>query len=403
VQSVPPLKGVQFRIGQKIFVSGADGIARIGIQPNQIGARPDPITSRLANGSEARFSRWFGSGQSILRATWDVYYPVALRFVDLANRRVDPSTISGVTIKNSIGERMELTKLGPMWVQGSRVVPLSGGLESKDLYFTIESVMVEGTNVVNRSQQRFVPAQVRDWAVTLLFYDAKVAVRDAFFRFPTGSSVVLAFPNGQSKEYPLNPDGTADLTSLPRGDYQIRVKGLGMSFSRPLALSRDQTVDLELISYLDLALAALAGLGIFFGLLFVGRPQLMTILGRWRHPAVALDRVAKAVMTGLAIAVVIELGPPMVRTYISIFDGASAADQGIQGTTSSSGRGGVPAATKKPAPKARTYVVHAGDTLRAIALTMYGSEERWRDLYAANRAALPNPDTLRAGQTLVGP
>lgn len=49
---------------------------------------------------------------------------------------------------------------------------------------------------------------------------------------------------------------------------------------------------------------------------------------------------------------------------------------------------------------ARTYVVMPGDTLRRIARAALGSEDRWRELWDANRDDLPDPRLLLPGQAL---
>lgn len=47
-----------------------------------------------------------------------------------------------------------------------------------------------------------------------------------------------------------------------------------------------------------------------------------------------------------------------------------------------------------------TYTVKRGDTLRKIAKAAYGDENMWRRIARTNRADLPNPNILTAGQTL---
>ena len=48
----------------------------------------------------------------------------------------------------------------------------------------------------------------------------------------------------------------------------------------------------------------------------------------------------------------------------------------------------------------RTIRVEPGDTLGIIALRVYGSASRWRDIFEANRDRLKNPDLVPAGITL---
>lgn len=48
----------------------------------------------------------------------------------------------------------------------------------------------------------------------------------------------------------------------------------------------------------------------------------------------------------------------------------------------------------------RTYVVRKGDTLSGIAEAELGAQDRWRELFDANRDVLDDPDCVHAGQVL---
>lgn len=69
----------------------------------------------------------------------------------------------------------------------------------------------------------------------------------------------------------------------------------------------------------------------------------------------------------------------------------------------------LPAATQSPSvlssrmSPGATYTVMAGDTLMSIAAQLYGDESLWQRIHQANRAAVPDPDDLRVGQSLVIP
>jgi len=51
----------------------------------------------------------------------------------------------------------------------------------------------------------------------------------------------------------------------------------------------------------------------------------------------------------------------------------------------------------------RVYVVQAGDTLRSIALKLYGDEDRWTELYRANDDRMSRAGELMPGQSLLVP
>ena len=49
------------------------------------------------------------------------------------------------------------------------------------------------------------------------------------------------------------------------------------------------------------------------------------------------------------------------------------------------------------------YVVKAGDSLSAIAKEVLGDANRWKEIWEANKQAVPDPNAIRAGQELLIP
>ena len=52
------------------------------------------------------------------------------------------------------------------------------------------------------------------------------------------------------------------------------------------------------------------------------------------------------------------------------------------------------------APQARTYTVHPGDTLSAIAQRELGDAKKYMKIFEANRDQLQDPDKIKPGQVL---
>jgi hypothetical protein len=71
------------------------------------------------------------------------------------------------------------------------------------------------------------------------------------------------------------------LVLLPRGQYVARVDAPGISFPQPIALSRDQEVELKVVSGRDIIAGFLALAAVAVGLLLIGRPRLVAVLGPW--------------------------------------------------------------------------------------------------------------------------
>jgi len=90
------------------------------------------------------------------------------------------------------------------------------------------------------------------------------------FGFPAGSAVQLRSPDGQVQRLDLDGRSRASSGRLARGDYQLKVQGPGISWWMPVALSRDQQVELVFLSWLDLSVAALLAVLVLVGLPLLG-------------------------------------------------------------------------------------------------------------------------------------
>jgi hypothetical protein len=154
------------------------------------------------------------------------------------------------------------------------------------------SVVVNGTNVVSEQQQRFYAAKNDHWTLQLLLFAAHVVAHDQLFGFPLGTSVHLEYPDKTVQKYPLNAQAETEIVSLPRGQYKISVNtNMGISPLSPLAMSRNQLVDLPVLSYFDMAAAVLLALLVGPGILLIGQPGLRAVIrsGRILRPRVWLE------------------------------------------------------------------------------------------------------------------
>lgn len=294
--TVPPVKGMHLHFpGGQVALTDARGRASIRLRGRVsrpahdsdryhrlnggfFYALPDVRTLKRLDGSIVRFDRLYFPSRISLKLT----YRFVPRFVRRGGEALPPGVIQSYTLKSRTGKVLTVKGSAPVLLQGTRVVPFTGKLVSKDIEWSIQSVMVDGTNVVTRAQHRFSPRKLRGpLKVPLLFFSATISSADAIFGTPIGRSVTLTYPSGRERTVRLSKDGTSDIPGLPRGNFTIKANVPGVSPERPLALSRDQVVDLKVISYLDLALvAALLG-AVAILLLVVRRPHLRR-LGRKR-------------------------------------------------------------------------------------------------------------------------
>jgi hypothetical protein len=292
LETVPRLKGIAVALDGRVYRTGHGG--RVVLNANgPLRGRLEVRDTQLPGRVKATFARWYGNldrRRPLIKAALDLHYPVRWRFTDLDGDPLPFGRVASISFKSSHGRvhKFEREDWGRRhWFQGSRVVSTPEGPRNKDLYYTVEKVIVDGSNVVNRAQQRFEPAHRRDLAVKLLFYSAEFSAHDALFKFGIGRGIKLTFPNGEVKRYAFGPGAKLRLDRLPRGEYWVVVDAPGMSFLRPVSLSRNQHVPLEVLSWIDIGFVIGVVFAIALGLLVLGRPwllrytQLATYRGYW--------------------------------------------------------------------------------------------------------------------------
>jgi hypothetical protein len=192
------------------------------------------------------------------------------------------------------------------------VVQILGDTQVRGVGWSVQRVMYAGSNVVNASQQVFLPAEKQEVAVTVLSFGVDFQVTDAFFGFPQSGAVELVYPDGSSRRFPVDAAGRLTIPQLPRGEYTLTTIGPGPDMSRPLAISRHQQVDLAFYGWLDIGLA----LGVLFtlagGLAWWGRAR------RRRARSAAVDSEVPA----------LEAAVPGGRAPAQIAQGAAIPDTG---------------------------------------------------------------------------
>jgi hypothetical protein len=294
IQTSPAVEGALFQVEGRSFATDRDGKVTLDVKRmtynlrDRITIAAQPLAGGEFAGAYPRVTRWFnwnsGEPDSIPTAALGLWYPVTWSFHNLNKDPVKPDVVTSLTFKSSVGERFtfQSDQNGEVQMfQGRRVVPTPQGLTSKEIYYTLESACVAGSSVVHRAQQSYFPDQKQAWPIELLFYSAHVSSKDAFFGYSIGNHINLTYPDGTVRQVPLESDGTADIPTLPRGDYEMSVAGPGYSPARPVTVTRNQKVELEMVSYVDMASAVLfLGLAAL-GLLLVGRPNLYRVPKAW--------------------------------------------------------------------------------------------------------------------------
>ena len=265
VGTVPTLPGVRLQIGTQVAVTGADGTAQFAVSDRRtVGQHLEVLDAQVdvSPGVRARFDRILGSGSNgdSVRVAFDIDQSVSLQFVGAQGARVQPAEVATVTIKSSVGDRLEFGDVeAPRWLQRSRVVSSARGPEIRPVQWSIEEVIVQGASVIHRSGYRFVPDDQPMDPVELLIFSADFEVNDVLLGHPAGSSLSLLFLDGTKRTYDLNEKGAVTIEKLPRGEYHVVVNGSGPAFSRPVSITRNQEVPLEFYTWFNVAVFGFGG------------------------------------------------------------------------------------------------------------------------------------------------
>jgi hypothetical protein len=297
IYTVPPVSGVKFKLNNKIFTSDENGVVTLPISTSGVySLEVLPINEdSISADTQLQFARW---NDNVFTANRKIYFPRARRlevgfnvnyqmnqlFYDTTGEPVDPSRVSSMVIRG-IGNTYNLDGAGPVWLPSNRLTRRVGErLESQEILYYFRDVTIDGANVINRSEQRFHIRPNDTWPIQVLLYSVRFTARDAMFHFPIGKGIELTYPDGRMEKFYFN-SSSAQITipSLARGSYSAKITGAGGSAPpTPIHLSRDQDVELLMLSYLDIALIIGIPLSIALAFFFIGRPYWLRVM---RHPS----------------------------------------------------------------------------------------------------------------------
>ncbi len=278
-QTVPTLPNATLEAEGQVVETDADGRGVIEVTDiEQLPALEVVNDGIVEPDRRASFSRWWGvskaRGKFEARAVFDLHNRIDWSYAEVDGRAVDPALVSKLVVRSSHGNVHTYAQPEPVWLHSLRVVPTVGGLSPKEIEYRIESVLVDGADVVIRNKQKFVAARQPHWTIEVLFFSAHLSAHDAVLGFPVGRAVQIEYPSGRIARHELGPDSSLDLR-LPRGSYRALVEAPGMRVWTPVALSRNQQIPIKVLTYLDMGLGAGALAVIAIGLLLVGRPHLV--------------------------------------------------------------------------------------------------------------------------------
>lgn len=289
ITTVPPTPGAAFTLDGVPLPTDARGIARTLVPPSPSPHRIALVTPSLRRPPDvvSEFVRWYGHGdtdQGYARELGNLRIDHALRlrvafretrtvrftFVDQAHHAIDPTRISAITIRSDTNQSQTVGARDAVSLTTVRPSSTAGEVVAREATYSVQSVMVDGANVVNVGEQRFRPSQLSGpLEVIILLRSAHFRVRDRLLGTPVPTVVHLTYPNGYRADLPTDGQGEIVLSELARGTYRVSAAGQAYTLTQDLTLSRSQFVDVPVLGVLDVAIlggSAAALLGAVLGL-----------------------------------------------------------------------------------------------------------------------------------------
>jgi hypothetical protein len=297
VQTVPPIPGIAFSMNGQQFTSGADGVADVKIgTPGKY--QLTVMTDQYHNPDQRiTFARWLDDvyepsemvrvpSDKVLQVGLNVYQKVGETFVDMSGFPVNPQRVKQFTIRSAQGDLFTFTDGQPAWIPATRVARFQNGLVVTNLQYSVIDMQVDGSNVVNKSQQRFFVHPNETWQISLILYSLTIHPNDGLFGSAVGKSVELVYPDGHIQNFQLDKNGSVAIHGLARGNYTVEVlDAKGLKQVIPVSLSRSQTIDINVPTHLDLMVVIGLGLLVAISLIVFGRLQPLRSRTASKRPA----------------------------------------------------------------------------------------------------------------------
>jgi hypothetical protein len=303
IRTVPSLPGVRFVFDDVPLVTGPQGSTSFTERHN-FGAHTLRLADTQINASGRRYTfvRWAGQrdpdqafrptvqglpmrADYTVTASFAVNCQVSPHLVRQDGSALGAARVSRITLRSNLGQPATLNPGGPTWLRCAWPVFRDSLLSSRDLRYSVQNMLVNGSNVVRSGVQRFHPSRTPKPTVTGYFYSLTITAHDAIFGGAMGSYALLTMPDHTVRRVVLGREHAATVRDLPLGDYRVEVKARGASISaQTLRLSKDQTANLAAVSRADIAVVCGALVVGVVGVPLLSRTRRRRILAFLRHP-----------------------------------------------------------------------------------------------------------------------
>ncbi|MGZ4616334.1 MAG: hypothetical protein ACXV4A_12320 [Actinomycetes bacterium] len=274
VETVPPTPDVSFAIGTNVFTTDKHGrgsvavddlndvISRLTLTKVDGQVQPVSLVTKAKLAPRRPLERRLVVGLAVSR-------PVRLTFQTPSGETLDPHRVKRAVLDGGVGRKVTVSGADladPVWLVAQSAHRTDGGLAIRPVVYRVSEVMVDGSNAVFAGQQQFTAARTEQWTVDVAVFDINVASKDLIFGTGTGGSLRVTRPDGKAFTVRLKEGHSATLPALVRGAYLVKVTPSIASASDNVLVSRSTSVELKVLTLLDVAVVIVAGIGVLLAL-----------------------------------------------------------------------------------------------------------------------------------------
>lgn len=277
LRTLPPMPGARFTVDGQPGLTGTDGTAAAevdAIGPHHVAVEPPPDTDT----ARYRFERWL-DGESAAARTVRVFddrlvvaafsssFLVPIQFEDASGVALDPRRLSRVGAVGPGGATVDLVpSRRSAWLTLPAPSHAAPSGDDQPARFSLASAEFDGVSVANRGDAPYVPAPGRQWTIRLRVFSITVHVRRPLLGW-SANELAVRSDSGIERTAGAGAGGDAVFRDLPRGLYDVTVRGAHVGPGARVQVTRDQAVDVTVYTIPEVGLGLLLVLGGMVGAL----------------------------------------------------------------------------------------------------------------------------------------
>jgi hypothetical protein len=268
IKTVPSTPDVQFDLNGTSLTTGPDGtavgpLANLNNVKDNLRLASSDAGDNVVSGLRVSKVPSHAQHERQVVAAIDVRRYVQLHFIDSRGTPVRSSLITQIGLSTGSGVLTtlvgsEVTAPVLLLTQVASRVGTEWG--SRPVTYALSSVRIAGANAVFTGRQRFAPlTDGAAWTIHLAVFQMELTVRDALFGARIATRTVITRPDHTRMSTDVSSKAPRVISGMVRGLYTVQIDSAVVGGTTSVLVSRDEPIELRVITLLDTLVIALAG------------------------------------------------------------------------------------------------------------------------------------------------